>query len=69
MPQKLFIDKWNQLELVSNELKEILHKRLEKQHLKKGEILYHQDERIHKVYFIVTGFLVGYRVEEKSDSV
>nr|WP_294899558.1 Crp/Fnr family transcriptional regulator [uncultured Pedobacter sp.] len=69
MPQQLFIEKWDQIHQLSNELKEILQDRLNTQTIKKGQTLYKQNERLYHIYFIVSGLLVGHRLEQHKSSV
>lgn len=69
MPKQLFIEKWDQIHFLSDELKQVLQANLNLQTLRKGETLYKQNERLHKTYFIVKGLLVGHRLEAHKSSV
>jgi CRP-like cAMP-binding protein len=69
MPKQLFIEKWDQIHFLSDELKQVLQANLNLQTIRKGETLYKQNERLHKTYFIVKGLLVGHRLEAHKSSV
>lgn len=69
MPKQLFIEKWDQIQVLNDDLKQMLQTFLSIQTIRKGEALYKQDERLHKIYFIVKGLLVGYRLERHQNSV
>ena len=69
MPKQLFIEKWDQIHQLSDEVKKVLQDRLNIQTIQKGQTLYKQHERLNKIYFIVSGLLVGHRLESHKSSV
>lgn len=59
MPVNFFIQELEKIKSISDDLKDFLQKKLNLMVIEKNNILYKQDLRVDKVYYILSGLIIG----------